>query len=86
MANKKPDARKYPTPHETEAFLKEMRAFRDKAVEYSFLWSARSGARYTADAMIRGIDELGFVLTGNDRLFSAGELQSTLRRRRGWDC
>ena len=65
----KPDAKRSPRSDQTETFLKEMRAFREKAVAYGALWPTRSGARYTTDAMIRGIDELGFVMTGNERLF-----------------
>lgn len=86
MARQKSETWKSPTPQETEAFLRDMQQFRERAVVYGLKWPTRSGARYTSDAMIRGVDELGLVLTGNDRLFSTGQLESTLRRRRGWDC
>lgn len=70
MANKKPDAKRRSSPLEDEAFLKEMRLFREKAIDYGFKWPTRSGIRYTCDAMIAGIDELGFVMTGQRRPFA----------------
>lgn len=82
MANKKRELGKSPTTFETEDFLKQCRDFREKACVYSLKWPTRSGARYTLDAMIAGIDEVGLVMTGNERLFKGNSHNLMCNKRR----